>query len=278
MPNKFKATWLSHSSIGAYKKCPLAYYYGNVYKNPETNRKISVVSPFMTLGVAVHDVIEPLAWLPKEERFNQDLEKQFLDGFDKYKGHLGGFRDLDQFEEFKRKGVKMISNVIDNPGPISRPALRLLPSRSELPWIWLDEDEELIISGKTDWLEYVEKNKTVNIIDFKTGAKEEDANSLQFKIYQLLMRELKPKFALGKAYYWYLAFKNEPSEKELPDINTAKDEILKYGLQIKEARAAKNFKCKYGSCRNCEPYLKVINGEAEFVGIGGYGSESYYLN
>ena len=57
----YKATWVSHSSIGDFLKCPRAYYLHNVYKDPGTRRKINIVNPALSLGVAVHEVLEGLA-------------------------------------------------------------------------------------------------------------------------------------------------------------------------------------------------------------------------
>ena len=60
MTDKYKAVWVSHSSMGDFLKCPRLYYLHNVYKNPKTGRKIAIVSPHMSLGVAVHNVLENL--------------------------------------------------------------------------------------------------------------------------------------------------------------------------------------------------------------------------
>ncbi len=54
MPDKYTATWVSHSSMGDFIKCPRAYYLKNMYKNPKTGKKIGIVSPALSLGSAVH--------------------------------------------------------------------------------------------------------------------------------------------------------------------------------------------------------------------------------
>ena len=77
MKDKYSAVWVSHSSISDYLKCPRAYYLKNVYRDPKTNRKISVMEPPLALGQAVHEAIESLSALPVEERFTTPLLERF---------------------------------------------------------------------------------------------------------------------------------------------------------------------------------------------------------
>jgi len=91
MPDKFKATWVSHSSIGDFLECPRLYYLRNVYKDPKTGHKINIVSPHMSLGIAVHNVLEGLAEVKSEERVDIDLDKRFEEEWSKVTGKKGGF-------------------------------------------------------------------------------------------------------------------------------------------------------------------------------------------
>ena len=56
--DSFTAVWVSHSSIGDYLKCPRAYYLKNIYKDPKNKKKIGIVNPALSLGSAVHEVVE----------------------------------------------------------------------------------------------------------------------------------------------------------------------------------------------------------------------------
>lgn len=274
MANKFKATWISHSSAGDFLKCPKSYYYRNVYKSPTSNKKISVVSPYLSLGVAVHDVLEPLAWIPAAERLNVDFRREFLKNYSAFSGKKGGFSSQDEEEDFKQRGLDMLANVWNNPGPLLNPSLRLSKSRDDLPWIWLSEKDEIILCGKADWLEY--KDGGSRVIDFKTGNREEKDDSLQLPIYQILIKNLMKTPLIGAAY-WYIAKSAELTEKSLPNFEKSLDKVTGTAYRIKEARSAKAFDCPYGGCRNCEPYQRLINGEGEFLGFGGFGQELYYL-
>ena len=68
MTGKYDAVWVSHSSMGDFLKCPRAYYLHNVYKNPDTGRKITIVSPALSLGSAVHKTLEALKLWPVKEK------------------------------------------------------------------------------------------------------------------------------------------------------------------------------------------------------------------
>lgn len=272
-PNKYKSSWFSHSSLSDYKKCPRSYFLRNVYKT-KNNKKITTVSPHLSLGVAVHDTIEDLAWIPAKERFDTNLVDKFLNIYSKFQGKAGGFTNQDEYEDFKSRGITMINMVINNPGPILKPAVRMIQDKSELPWMWLSEEEEIIACGKCDWLEY--DNGNLHVIDFKTGKSQEKSDSLQFAFYSLLVKKYK-KYPLTKASYWYLFQSPNLVSVSLPSYDEAYKSVMDQALIVKEARQSKTFKCKYNGCRHCEPFEKILNGDAEYVGIGGYGSEQYLV-
>ncbi len=273
MPNKFKATWVSHSSLSDFKKCRRSYYFRNVYKD-DKKRKLSIASPHLSLGVGVHDQLEPLAWIPAADRLNVPFEDQFVKDFEKYRGEIGGFKDNDEFEFFKSRGIDMLGNVRKNPGPLIKPAYRMMKDKSELPWMWLSEKEEIILSGKVDWLE---EDGGMNVYDFKTSkSHSEDPGSLQLPIYQLLIKNLKNK-TINKAFYWYIAIDKEPFEQTLPDYKNSYESVLELAMKVKEARASNDLKCPRNGCWNCEPYERILKGEGKLVGIGGYGAATYFL-
>lgn len=271
--NKFTAVWVSASSLGDFSKCPRAYYLRNMYKNGD-NRKISIVSPYLSLGVAVHDCLEPLAWIPAKDRFKEDLIEKFNKRIQQFYGKKGGFTDEEHFNTFKQKGVEMLKNVIKNPGPISRPAVRMVQDKSELPWIWLSEEDEIILSGKTDWLEY--DNGNLYVYDFKSGKSVEKDDSLQLPIYSLIAEKYK-KNPLTKAFYWYIAQLPVPTEKTLPAKKESYNMVYNAAMKLAEARRANKLTCPYNGCRNCEPYERILKGEGEKLGVGEYKQELYYL-
>ena len=130
--------------------------------------------------------------------------------------------------------------------------------------------------GKLDWLEYLEAEDSVHIIDFKTGVGEESVDSLQLPIYYLLAHNCQTR-AVKKASYWYIARDDFPVEKKLPDLDKSKELVLKIGKEIKLARQLERFKCPGGEagCKHCLPLEKILRGESVFVGTGDYGTDLY---
>ncbi len=273
--DKFSATWVSHTSINDFTQCPRAYYLKNVYRDPATNHKIQVMSPALALGATVHEVIESLSVLPVEKRFAVPLLEKFEKAWQRVSGKRGGFHDAETEEFYKEQGRQMLKRVRENPGPVERLAVKI---QSDLPQYWLSEEDEIILCGKIDWLEYLPETDSVHIIDFKTGKNEEDGSSLQLPIYHLLVHNTQHR-QVSKASYWYLRFQDEPEEKTLPDLSAAHAEILQIAKKVKLARKLGNFKCPHGEqgCFACREMEQVVRGEAEYVGENEYGQDMYIL-
>lgn len=272
MPDKYKALWLSHSSINDFLKCPRAYYFNNVYKNPNTGRKISIINPYLALGQAVHDVLESLYELPSEKRFDIPLKVLYEVKWRKVTGKLGGFKSGSEETEFKNRGLEMLKKVEENPGPLLKKAVKI---NMDLPWFYLSEESEIILCGKIDWIKYNQQNNTVDIIDFKTGKNEESDSSLQLAIYRLLLENCQ-KRSVNKASYWYLD-RGEIKDFRLPESSEAREKIMDVALKVKHTRKYKHYACEKGGCYACEPYEKVINGKAELVKIDDYNREIYII-
>lgn len=269
--DKYTAVWVSHSSIGDYLKCPRAYFLKNVYKNPKTGHKIKLMSPPLALGQAVHEVLEDLSVLPTKDRFKESLLIKFSLIWEKLSGKLGGFLDENTEYKYKERGRDMLTRVAKNPGPLLNPALKI---NMDLPQFWLSEEDNIILCGKIDWLEYLPDTDTVHIIDFKTSRSEEDPSSLQLPIYHLLVRNCQKREA-SKASYWYLDHSDIPEEKPLPNLEESREKVLKISKQIKLARQMQRFLCPHNGCPVCLPFESIINNEAEFVGHDNFGADVF---
>lgn len=282
MPDKYSAVWVSHSSMGDFLKCPRLYYLHNVYKDPKTNRKMSIVTPHMSLGIAVHNVLEGLGQFPSEERMNRDLRAWFEEEWQKVSGKKGGFLSDDEEEQFKTRGKEMINVAIKNPRFLTNKRIKL--PQGNMPCnFYLSEDDNIILNGLVDWIEYL-PDDTLHMIDFKTGKHEEKEASLQLPIYLLLCHALQ-KRKVSKASYWYLET-DKMVEKELPDIDTARKDVYDVALKVKEARESKSFACPKGEggCMHCYPYEEILllkegkESQAESIGVGGFNQDIYIIH
>lgn len=276
--DKYSALWVSHSSMGDFLKCPRLYFLRNVYRT-DLNRKINIASPPLSLGQAVHGVLEGLAQYKAEERFKNSLEEVFEKEWQKISGKRGGFKSEEEESKAKERGKNMIQRVAQNPGPLLKKTVNINGNGSgALHDIYLSKEDNIVLCGKIDWLEYVDEDDSIRVIDFKTGRKEEDENSLQLPIYLLLLNELQKRKISG-ASYWYIDRDDKPSEVKLPNIGEAKDRVLFMAKKVKTAKDNNELSCPYGlnGCFACRPFEKILLGEAEFVGLDEYEREMYVI-
>lgn len=273
--DKYKAVWLSHSSIADFLKCPRLYYLRNVYKDPKNNHKITVMTPPLAMGMVVHEVIEHISTLPVSERLSISPVK-FLDAsWLKITGKKGGFKNHEEETEYKDRALSMLKRIEENPGPVTQKAIKL-KTDDGLPYYWFSEEDNIILCGKIDWIEYLEDTDSIHIIDFKTGKGEESEDSLQLPIYQLLASNLQ-KRKIGKVSYWHIDKSDHPVEVKLPDLKESYEKVYSVAKRIKLGRQINYFKCPKGGCFACKNLERVLAGEGEKVAVSEYGQDIYVL-
>ena len=256
-----KKVWISHSAISDFDICPRLYYLRYLYRDPKTNHRIQVADPCLTLGMVVHRIIEEVGKLPAERRFEIPLVDRFERRWQFYSGKKGGFVSLKEEEGFKTRGIRMIKKL-ENSKIIRNQNYKM---GNELPKVQLFRDQNLILVGNIDWIELL-PDRTLHIIDFKTGKTEEDENSLQLPIYQILAH-YNFKEPIKKISYWYLDKDEEPVSVELNPIQSYISIIREKALEIRETIESNKFVCKSpnGKCYKCEKYEKIISNKAEYV-------------
>lgn len=273
-PDKFKAVWVSHSSISDFIKCPRLYYLRNVYKDPRTGNKFTIVTPPLSLGGAVHEVVESLSVLPTDERFSVSLLQKFDVAWQKVSGKLGGFKDSATEKQYKERGQEMLRKLMENPGVLTDKAIKI-KSESGLPYYWLNEEENIILCGKIDWIHYLTATDSVEIIDFKTGKNEENEDSLQLPIYYLLAKNLQ-KRPIEKVNYWYLD-SGKIVQMQLPDEKDAYERVYEVAKRMKLGRLINHLKCPTDGCFACRPFEEILKGNGEKVGLSEYRQDLYIL-
>ena len=129
---------------------------------------------------------------------------------------------------------------------------------------------------KLDWLEYLENDNSVHIVDFKTGKNEENEESLQLPIYLLLAKNCQ-KFNVSKASYWYIDHEDLPSGVNLPNEELAKENVLQVAKRVKLARQLNLMECPRGGCYACLPFEAILRGLGERVGVSGTNQDIFVL-
>ena len=94
-----------------------------------------------------------------------------------------------------------------------------------LPYYWISKEDNIILCGKLDWLEYKPDTDSVRIVDFKTSKSDEEEGSLQLPIYYLLATHCQAKRVSG-ASYWYIERNDELSDEKVPDLEKEEAHIL----------------------------------------------------
>jgi len=273
--DKYSALWVSHSRINDFKTCPRAYYLKYKYRNPKTGHKMKLMTPPLALGQIVHDVLDSLTVLPLKERFTLSLIGKLHELWTKIEGKKGGFLDSSIELQYKTRGEEMLLRLMKNPGPLARLAVKL---KMDLPYFWLSEEKNIILSGKIDWMEYLPDIDSVHIIDFKTSKNEEKEDSLQLPIYYLLAKNCQLRH-VAKMSYWYLEREQGIIGKDLPDEKGILELIMKNALDIQLATKLNRFKCRQpDGCYSCKSYELLLKGEGEFVGVNNYKEDVYVLD
>ncbi len=240
---------------------------------------MTLVAPPLSLGAAVHTTLEDLKHLPVEERMKRDLLADFEKAWEAVSGKKGGFTSEEEEAATKARGKAMVERVVQNPGPIARKTVKLPAAHNNMPPnFYLSEEDNIILCGLIDWIEYVEADDSIRVLDFKTGKHEESGDSLQLPIYLLLLNALQRRRVSG-ASYWYLEKDDAPIVVDLPDAAEAREAVLAVARRVKEAREKKEFACPRGEqqCFACRPYEKILADEAEYIGVGGYGQDVYLV-
>jgi len=272
--------WVSHSSIGDFLKCPRSYFLRNMYKSKTTNRKMTIMSPPLALGQAVHETLESLSSLPQAERFKKPLSQRYLEAWEKVAGKKGGFRGPEQEAEYKERGANMIIRILDNPGILLNKTIKIknkdFKPDFDLPHFRLSPADNIELCGKIDWVEYIDADDSIHIVDFKTGKNEEDENSLQLLIYYLLAKNLQ-KRAVSKMSYWYIDRDITPKQAILPTADEASERVMEAAKRIKLARQLNLLNCSTNGCNNCLPYEAILRGSGELVGVSETNQDIYIL-
>lgn len=274
--DKFTAVWVSHSSISDFLACPRSYFLKNIYRDPKTGHKIKITTPTLTLGQVVHQVLEEISTLSADKRFQTPLPERLDRIWKQVEGKTGGFPSFEVETTYKERARTMLARVTNHPGPLKNLAVKI---KTDLPYFWLSEEDSIILCGKLDWLEYLPDTDSVHIIDFKTGKRDEDPQSLQLPIYHLLVANCQTRPAT-KSSYWYLDRNDEPTEQPLPDLTEASEKVLKIGKDMKVARQLERFKCPHGEagCYACRALEAVVKGQGEMVGQDEFERDMYLLD
>lgn len=264
------ALWISYTGLKDFLKCPRSYYLKNRYRDPKTGNRLQIASAPMTLGSLVHDAVR---WYLQTGRLAtfEDVVKKFKNHWLKYRGKRGGFTSLEEEGDFGRRGLKMIDNFMKN-------AKILEPNIPAYDFLRYRLDEGTVLNGKVDFIGEL-PDKSLHILDFKTGVKEED-DPTQLHTYAILAESNLQK-QVSKISYWYLDRETAPKEAVLDLLEEKLAWLSKKALEIKTAINANDWVCIEGEklCNDCRNYQAIIEGKGEFqFSDENFGKDIYFLD
>jgi len=247
--------FISYTSLSDFLKCPRAYFLKNIYRDPKTNFRLQVASPYLSLGSTVHDSVKWCLDL-KGQVTKKQLEDKFRNLWLKYRGKKGGFESREQEGDFGKRGLKMLDNFFTN-----AQILEKITHRVDFPKLNLFED--VILMGNFDFVGEKEDG-TLHVLDFKTGANDEK-DPLQLYIYAILAEANLGK-SVSSASFWYLDRDNAPQEIVLDPLEPKLEWLKEKAGELKEAIGQGNWICIKGEelCRDCKDYQAIIDGKGQF--------------
>ncbi|MDO8576979.1 MAG: PD-(D/E)XK nuclease family protein [Candidatus Daviesbacteria bacterium] len=253
------ALWISYTALKDFTRCPRSYFLKNRYRDTKTGNRLQVASAPMTLGSLVHDAIK---WYLQTGRVasKDDVVKQYKNHWLKYRGKRGGFSSREEEADFGKRGLKMLDNFMEN--------VKLLEANILIyDFLRFRLDEKIVLNGKVDFVGEL-PDKSLHILDFKTGSKEED-DSTQLHTYAILAESNLQK-KVSKISYWYLDRESVPKEAVLDRLEDKLEWLRDKALQIKKAIKENNWVCINGDppvgglCNDCRNYQAIIDGKGEF--------------
>lgn len=254
----------SPSKLRMFEVCPKSYhfyYLDPIYSSMKKDLKKQPdnIFSFQTLGKAIHNAITLFLYCQEEEKTLNNLKKLLLPAWQSEVmwnkkpplGQWGGFKNLEEEREIYREALLMLENFFKmNSLDLE---IEYLPTKdfkksiSDYKNLIIPLDETTDISGKFDLITR-NPDDSLNIIDFKTGKREDD-NCFQLRFYKLLA-ESNLKKPVKKAYFYFLkkGIKKE-FDLESEEAEKIKNEIL---AMVNKIRETKDFETRPGSlCQFC---------------------------
>jgi len=173
---------LSPSRASQFKTCPKQFKFANVDKLKEPTNEVQAK------GTTVHQALEDLFELPKEDRNIENLHNLFREAWTKVRGtdeHHNLFSTVEEEREWGVDGLKLLNNYMTIEDPTSFDPLE------RERWV-RGSIEDLNLRGILDRMDRNEKGELI-IVDYKSGkapmAKYKEPRFFALKLYALLIKE-----------------------------------------------------------------------------------------
>lgn len=250
---------LSPSRASQFKTCPQQFKFANVDKLKEPTNEVQAK------GTAVHQALEDLFELPKEDRDTEKLHNLFRAAWTKVRRtdeHHNLFSSVDEEREWGVDGLKLLNNYMSMEDPKSFDPLE------RERWV-RGTIEDLNLRGILDRMDRNQNGELI-IVDYKSGKapteKYKEPRFFALKLYALLIRD---ELGITPTELKLIYLKNSTIHTLKVDnkmLDEVKIEILDIWSDIKLAFEENNFPAtKNALCKNwCyyKPICPVFNDNA----------------
>ena len=213
---------LSPSRASQFKTCPKQFKFANVDKLKEPTNEVQAK------GTTVHQALEDLFDLPKEERSIEKLHNLFRDAWTKVRGndeHHNLFSNVEEEREWGVDGLKLLNNYMEIEDPTS-----FEPLERER-WVRGSIDD-LNLRGILDRMDR-NQNGDLIIVDYKSGkapmAKYKEPRFFALKLYALLIKEELGEMPVELKLIYLKNSTIHTLKITEEDLSNAKNEILEIG-------------------------------------------------
>ena len=250
---------LSPSRASQFKTCPQQFKFANVDKLKEPTNEVQAK------GTAVHQALEDLFELPKEDRDTEKLHNLFRAAWTKVRRtdeYHNLFSSVDEEREWGVDGLKLLNNYMSMEDPKSFDPLE------RERWV-RGTIEDLNLRGILDRMDRNQNGELI-IVDYKSGKapaeKYKEPRFFALKLYALLIRD---ELGITPIELKLIYLKNSTIHTLKVDnkmLDEVKIEILDIWSDIKLAFEENNFPAtKNALCKNwCyyKPICPVFNDNA----------------
>ena len=219
---------LSPSRASQFKTCPKQFKFANVDKLKEPTNEVQAK------GTTVHQALEDLFDLPKEDRSIEKLHNLFRDAWTKVRGndeHHNLFSNVEEEREWGVDGLKLLNNYMEIEDPTSfEPLERERWVRGSI--------NDLNLRGILDRMDR-NQNGDLIIVDYKSGkapmAKYKEPRFFALKLYALLIKEELGEMPVELKLIYLKNSTIHTLKITEEDLSNAKNEILEIWENIKKA-------------------------------------------
>ena len=225
---------LSPSRASQFKTCPKQFKFANVDKIKEPTTEVQAK------GTTVHQALEDLYDLPKEERTSENLYNLFRNAWTKVRSddeHVNLFANVEEEKEWGVDALNLLANylTLENPQEIE-------PLEKER-WV-RGSLEDLNLRGILDRMDR-DKDGNLIIIDYKSGkapvAKYKEPRFFAMKLYALLIKDELGEMPKELKLIYLKNSTIHTLQVEEETLTNAKEEIMEIWSNIKKAYKENSF-------------------------------------